>query len=110
MLDRIGERWSLYVLCHLHDNGPSRFSEFTKAIPNISNRMLTLTLEKLSENNLIERQDGALSIYTLTDLGRSLMIPMRSLVDWIVVNARELDAGRKKFGLPPLDLPPGALD
>lgn len=111
MLDRIGERWSLWVLCYLADHGVSRFSDIASNLGEpISNRMLSLTLDKLEQNVLVARHEneGAVT-YELTDLGTSLMTPMRSLVDWVIVNAATLDNGRRKFGLPPLDLPAGVL-
>lgn len=114
MLDRIGERWSLYVLCHLQDRPAARFAEIAEGVVAmggpISNRMLAMTLDKLEADTLIARTEhGALITYSLTGLGVSLMVPMRSLLHWVIEHARELDAGRRKFGLPPLDLPPGVL-
>ena len=34
---------------------------------------------------------------------------MRSLIGWVIENAALLDKGRRKFGLPPLDLPAGVV-
>lgn len=109
----MGERWSLYVLCYLVDSGPARFSDIANKLPGqISNRMLSLTLDKLVKDGLLHRIIGdSVATYDLTDLGRSLMLPIRMLIDWVIDNAAELDEGRMKFGLLPLYLPPkGAPD
>ena len=42
MLDRVGERWNLYVLAYLAEHGPARFSAISSNLgAPISNRMLT---------------------------------------------------------------------
>ncbi len=99
-------------MCRLHDAGPQRFSEIAENLgAPISNRMLAATLDKLECDGLIERTlDRGTPIYRITDLGASLMVPMRSLVDWTMANARALDAARRRFGERPLDLPPQLLD
>lgn len=111
MLDRIGSRWALYILATVADRGPTRFSDFPEALPvEISNRMLAKTLDDLVGDGLLLRHaEGRQVAYELSELGASLMTPMRSLLRWVVENARQLDESRRKFGLPPLDLPPGAL-
>ena len=43
VLDRIGDKWSVMVVAVVGD-GPKRFNELRRAIANISQRMLTLTL------------------------------------------------------------------
>jgi DNA-binding HxlR family transcriptional regulator len=112
MLNRLGERWSLYVMCRLHDAGPQRFSEIAENLgAPISNRMLAATLDKLEADGLVTRAlDHGMPLYRMTDLGASLMIPMRSLVEWTMANARALDAARRRFGERPLDLPPQLLE
>ncbi|MBX3578096.1 MAG: helix-turn-helix transcriptional regulator [Rhizobiaceae bacterium] len=112
MLDRISSRWALYILSGLADNQPRRFSDLSEAIPvTISNRMLSRTLDELVTSGLVSRDEQGRQVwYQLTELGGSLMVPMGSLIQWIIANAKLLDESRRKFGLPELDLPPGLLD
>jgi DNA-binding HxlR family transcriptional regulator len=54
ILDRIGDKWSLYVVSML-EPGPLRFSQLKRTIPGISQRMLTLTLRGLERDGLVTR-------------------------------------------------------
>ena len=56
VLSRIGNRWSLLVLLTLQDNEhPMRFRDLCKAIPDVSQKMLTSTLRELEADDLIKR-------------------------------------------------------
>ena len=56
VLSRIGDRWSLLVLLALHDKAEAmRFSDLCKAIPDVSQKMLTSTLRKLEADDLLSR-------------------------------------------------------
>jgi DNA-binding HxlR family transcriptional regulator len=50
----LGGRWRLLLVSYLLD-GPKRFNELRRDIPNISQRMLTLDLRALEEAELITR-------------------------------------------------------
>ncbi|APR81106.1 Redox-sensing transcriptional regulator QorR, putative [Minicystis rosea] len=85
VLDRIGDKWSTLVLVTLAD-GPRRFSEVRRAIPDISKRMLTQTLRDLERDGLIARTvfpTKPPSVeYRLTPLGETILEPLRALADW----------------------------
>lgn len=103
VLDRIGDRWSVLVLGELA-NGTRRFSELRRAIPDISQRMLSQTVRHLEADGLISRTVFPTVPprvdYALTDLGRSLMVPLGALVAWAgenhprITRAREAMAAR----------------
>jgi DNA-binding HxlR family transcriptional regulator len=87
LLQRIGDKWSLLVVQTL-GQGSLRFNELRRAIPSVSQRMLTLTLRNLERDGLVSRTVTP-SIpprvdYELTDLGRSLQKPICGLVQWAV--------------------------
>ena len=50
----LGGRWRTVLLSYLMA-GPKRFSEIRRAVPNISQRMLTLDLRALEEAGLVKR-------------------------------------------------------
>ncbi|WP_426072345.1 winged helix-turn-helix transcriptional regulator [Janthinobacterium sp. DSP2-3-3] len=50
----LGGRWRIVLLSYLMA-GPKRFSEIRRAVPNISQRMLTLDLRALEEAGLLTR-------------------------------------------------------
>lgn len=85
VLDRIGDKWSLLIV-HTLAEAPYRFGELRRAVPDISQRMLTQTLRDLQRDGLIERRVFPTvppSVeYRLSTMGKSLLKPMQELVDW----------------------------
>jgi DNA-binding HxlR family transcriptional regulator len=47
VLDRIGDKWSVTVICRL-DDGPLRFNALRRATEGITQRMLTATVRRQS--------------------------------------------------------------
>ncbi len=57
VLARISDKWSLLVLYYLNQtNEPLRFKELQRKIPEISQKMLTVTLRQLEEDGYVHRQ------------------------------------------------------
>ncbi len=100
VLNRLGDKWSMLVLLSLKANGVMRFSDIQKSISDISQRMLTVTLRSLEEDQLIQRQVYAevppRVEYTLTETGLSLMPHIESLVSWALEHMEFILEGRKK--------------
>ncbi|MEO8261729.1 MAG: helix-turn-helix domain-containing protein [Pseudolysinimonas sp.] len=89
LLDRIGDRWTVLVVGAL-DTGPRRFTEIATAVEGISQKMLTQTLRSLERDGFVKRTAYPVVPphveYELTDLGRSLQLPLRALEQWAVEN------------------------
>lgn len=87
---RFSGKWAMLVLCVLSENETTRFNSIEKAIPDISPKVLTETLKKLEKDNLIKRKVFAeippRVEYSLTDLGKSLMPHIESLLKWALDN------------------------
>lgn len=66
----LSDTWTMLVMHALAD-GPKRFCELEITLPGISTRTLTLKLQKLTEEGLIEKQDAA---YQATHKGAGLKI------------------------------------
>lgn len=85
VLDRIGDKWSFLLVLKLAST-PQRFGQLRRAVPDISQRMLTQTLRDLQRDGLVSRTVFPTTPpsveYRLTDLGQSLLGPMRALVRW----------------------------
>ena len=100
ILSRIGDKWSVLVVMQLGD-GTRRFNEIKRQTEGISQRMLTLTLRGLERDGLVSRQMHHTIPpkveYSLTDLGRSLLEPVKALGAWAISNRYEIDAARKRF-------------
>ncbi len=85
VLDRIGDQWSLLILESLAP-GTKRFNELGREIGDISRQMLSRTLKRLETDGFVHRTLYAevppRVEYTLTELGRSFLVPMKALVQW----------------------------
>lgn len=100
VLDRIGDKWSTLMVLTLALR-PHRFGELKRAIPDISQRMLTQTLRDLQRDGYVARKVFPTTPpaveYSLTELGQSLMTPLSALVDWAVRTRDSVDAARAAF-------------
>lgn len=100
VLNRVGDKWSVLVVALLGD-GKKRFSELRRSIEGISQRMLTLTLKGLERDGLVTRTlyptIPPRVEYDLTNLGRSLLVPIISLGDWAAQNRKKIQAAREKY-------------
>jgi len=92
-------KWTLIVLCHL-SKGTYRFNELKRAIPGVTQHMLTGTLKELETNRLIQRTifpEVPLRVeYQLSAHGRSLRPVIEALFDWGRLHLDELDRLEKK--------------
>lgn len=78
-------KWKPCILCYL-SQGPLRYTEMLRLIPNISRRMLSEHLRQLEKDRLIARKSlhrKDLHVeYSLTETGRSLMPLLEEIQDW----------------------------
>ena len=81
----LGGRWRA-VLVHYLLRGPQRFSELRRAVPNITQRMLTNDLRQLEQAGLVTRtvypEVPPRVIYALTPLGAALRPVIAALRQW----------------------------
>lgn len=100
VLDRIGDKWSTLVITLLGQR-PHRFGELRRAIPDISQRVLTQTLRQMQHDGLIDRKVFAAAVqtveYSLTPMGRSLLEPLQALIRWAGSNHPQIRAARQEF-------------
>ena len=105
VLDRVGDRWSMLVLCTLAENGTTRFSALKLKIEDISQRMLAQTLRRLEQDGFLSRTvyptNPPRVDYALTPLGRSLLDPVWELVRWAKQNHRRVQEARRNYIPPP---------
>ncbi|MEX3947378.1 winged helix-turn-helix transcriptional regulator [Paraburkholderia sp. EG287B] len=100
LLDRIGDKWSLYIIATLASE-PRRFNELKRKIDGISQRMLTLTLRGLERDGLVTRTMYATIPprvdYALTEMGRTLLEPVVALVNWANNNESAIAEAHRRF-------------
>ena len=101
MLDRVGDKWSVYIIHMLGDAGTLRFAELRRSVEGISPRMLTVTLRGLERDGLVSRvvypEVPPRVEYTLTPLGATLRGIVRELVEWSGAHLAEIDAARARY-------------
>ncbi|CDD50049.1 winged helix-turn-helix transcriptional regulator [Bacteroides mediterraneensis] len=86
VLSRICDKWSILVIFTLEQFPVMRFSELRRMIPDISQKMLTVTLRTLEEDGLVSRKVYAQVPpkveYSLTSRGKSLLPHLNGLIQW----------------------------
>ena len=101
VLDRFGDKWSILVILILSQEEKMRFNELHKAINDISQKMLTVTLRTLEADGLISRkvypEIPPRVEYRLTDIGTSLVPHITNLSKWANENMHAIIKSRKKF-------------
>ncbi len=90
ILARFSDKWSLLVLYTLSQQPTMRFNALRRAIPDISQKMLTNTLRTLEEDGFVTRTIYAevppRVEYTVTDRALSLIPHVNSLIGWAQEN------------------------
>lgn len=81
----LGKRWTGPILGALLER-PARFRELAKAIPGLTESMLSARLGELQESGIVERSviEGPplATVYALTASGRDLEPALRALARW----------------------------
>jgi DNA-binding HxlR family transcriptional regulator len=84
-IEMIGKRWSGAIIWALSD-GPLRFAELKRAVPGLSDRLLSRRLRELETAGMISRtveDDLPVKVtYELTEKGRSLKPAIQMLREW----------------------------
>jgi DNA-binding HxlR family transcriptional regulator len=85
-LDVVSGKWKGLVLWELHAHGTRRFAELRRALPGVSEKMLTQHLRQMEEDGLIRRKVYAevppKVEYSLTEAGAALNEALRPLGEW----------------------------
>lgn len=85
-IDVIGGKWKPVILCHLQNNGLMRTSALKRAIPTITQKMLTQQLRELEKDGIINRivydQVPPKVEYALSEYGQTLGNILSSLCYW----------------------------
>ena len=101
VLAHAGNRWSLGIVHALGVAGTLRHAELARRLKGVTQRMLTRSLRQLERDGLILRHDyrevPPRVDYTLTPLGRGLLVGMMPLWTWIIDNAPAFRAARARF-------------
>ena len=98
--ERLGDKWSLLVIYTLDRSPSMRFGELLRALPDISQKMLTVTLRTLEEDGLVTRsvypEIPPRVEYALTERARSLLPHVNALIGWAAENMEAILADRQR--------------
>jgi DNA-binding HxlR family transcriptional regulator len=114
LLDRISDKWVALVLAALGSDGPlrssdswiggprsMRYSELSRRLAGVSQKMLTQTLRSLERDGLVVRTVvptvPVTVSYELTELGMSLHHLMRAVKEWAEGHMGEVLANRQAY-------------
>jgi DNA-binding HxlR family transcriptional regulator len=88
-------KWSVAILFSL-DKKPHRHGQLRQRLRGVSQRMLTRTLRNLEATGLVARKvmgpNGSSVEYSLTRLGRSFLVPLRSICRWSKRQRKKISA------------------
>lgn len=89
----LGKTWALLILKKLTENEATRFNEIKKAMPQISNTVLSERLHDLEEQGLITKKIYAqvpMRVeYSMTKQARDLGKILEQLDNWVVKQRKE---------------------
>lgn len=100
ILTRFSNKWSLLAIYTLNKlNRSARFKELQREIPDISQKMLTVTLRTLEEDGYVTRtvypEVPPRVEYALTERTRSLLPHINALIAWALENMDAIMNDRK---------------
>ena len=100
LLDRISDKWVTLILTALAD-GPQRYSDLSRRIAGVSQKMLTQTLRSLERDGLLTRSvTPSVPVrvdYDLTALGRTLMPLISTIKTWAETHMPEVATARTTY-------------
>ncbi|MFI3258888.1 MAG: helix-turn-helix domain-containing protein [Rikenellaceae bacterium] len=101
ILSRIGDKWSILVIFALHEGEVVRFKELQRSIPDISQKMLTVTLRTLEEDGLVSRkvypEVPPRVEYRLTERAETLLPHISALIGWAKENMDNIIEQRREM-------------
>jgi DNA-binding HxlR family transcriptional regulator len=83
-LELLRGKWKPVIMARLKQ-GPMRYGQLRRAIPRLSDKVLTERLRDLEASGLVAsttEMDGAVRIYRLSKRGMSLKPVLQALYDW----------------------------
>lgn len=95
LLDLLANKWSALVIGSL-ERGMARFGELQAQLPGVGPKSLTQTLRRLEAASLVERtvypEVPPRVEYALTDLGRSVAVPLGAIRAWAEDNIDRIES------------------
>jgi len=101
LIGRVADKWTMLALDLLAESGEMRFTQIGKAIPGISQKMLTQTLRQMERDGLVVRTVHPVVPprveYRLTPLGLGLGEAFCGVWLWAEANLDAVETAREAF-------------
>jgi DNA-binding HxlR family transcriptional regulator len=99
-LDRIADKWTALIV-GLLEKRTHRFGELRRGVEGISHKVLVENLRSLERDGLVLREPMATKPpsvgYSLTELGRTLVEPLRSIRNWAELHIEQVESARQTY-------------
>ena len=101
LIGRVADKWTMIILEALVENGELRFTQLSRCVAGISQKMLTQTLRQMERDGMVRRTVHAVVPprvdYRLTDLGTSLGAAFCGVWIWAEENLARVESSRNAF-------------
>ncbi len=101
LIGRVADKWTMIILEVLDEHGQQRFTQLSKRVTGISQKMLTQTLRQMERDGMVTRTVHAVVPprvdYELTELGASLGAAFCGVWIWAEENLARVEAARERF-------------
>ncbi len=101
LIGAVADKWTMILLETLEERGELRFTQIARAVPGISQKMLTQTLRRMERDGMVTRTVHAVVPprvdYRLTDLGHSLGEAFCGVWHWAEAHVDTVAAARAAF-------------
>ncbi|MGF7169247.1 DNA-binding HxlR family transcriptional regulator [Sphingobium xanthum] len=101
LIAQVADKWTMILIEVLHDHGEQRFTQISKRVPGVSQKMLTQTLRQMERNGLVLRTVHPVVPpkveYRLTKLGESLGEAFCGVWTWAEDNLETVETARQGF-------------
>ncbi|WP_232494143.1 winged helix-turn-helix transcriptional regulator [Novosphingobium kaempferiae] len=101
LIGRVADKWTMILLEILEEHGELRFTQISRLVPDISQKMLTQTLRRMERDGMLTRKVHAVVPprvdYALTPLGASLGEAFCGVWLWAEANLERVERAREDF-------------
>jgi DNA-binding HxlR family transcriptional regulator len=101
LIGRVADKWTMLILEVLVGSGTLRFTQLSKLVGGISQKMLTQTVRQMERDGLLARKVYPVVPpkveYKLTDLGLTLSAAFCGVWVWAAENLSKVEEARARF-------------
>jgi DNA-binding HxlR family transcriptional regulator len=101
LIGRVADKWTMIILEVLAEHGELRFTQLSRLVSGVSQKMLTQTLRQMERDGMVTRTVHAVVPprveYRLTDLGASLGAAFCGVWIWAENHLAQVEDARAQF-------------